>query len=305
MFSEILNGGFGKKIMRNRGRTRSLFARHLSCQLSVILKRFIDGLWVPQSTMVSTSYAVSLTSWKPRLPDLPLVLLSLLRQSVRPAAIHVWLSEDDYALLDPNVILRFSTHGVRFEISDNLGPHTKWLPMIERGADNPFVICDDDILYPRKWLESLIREDRTDAYVGIRCHRIQYDANEYPASYSEWKHDIAWDGLLSHSLFVTACAGAIIHPARIADEFRDRRLIMDLCPKADDIWLKAAHAAAGIPCFKTRYSFPCLEIPGSFESSLLQTNVDDGGNDRQLSAVKHWLRKVQHDSGFSARSQDA
>jgi hypothetical protein len=28
---------------------------------------------------------------------------------------------------------------------------------------------------------------------------------------------------------------------------------------------------------------------------LLQTNVDDGGNDIQLSAVKHWLKQSQYD----------
>jgi hypothetical protein len=170
--------------------------------------------------------------------------------------------------------------------------------MIESGASKPFVICDDDILYPRKWLESLIREDRTDAYVGTRCHRIQYDPNGFPAPYSHWKHDVVWDGISSHNLFVTACAGAIIHPDRIGGDFLDRKRIMEHAPKADDIWLKVAHAAAGIPCYKTHYSFPCLEMPGSFETSLLQSNVDDGGNDLQLAAVKHWLQETSKPTAY-------
>jgi hypothetical protein len=208
---------------------------------------------------------------------------------VRPSAIHVWLSKEDRDLLDELLTNRFSCYGVHFEICDNLGPHTKWLPMIERGYRRPFVICDDDIFYPRNWLESLIREDRSDAYVGARCHQIVYDANGFPAPYSQWKRDVDWNGHSSQNLFVTACAGAILYPDRISDKFRDRSLIMERCPRADDIWLKAAHAAAGIPCFKTRYSFPCLEIPGSFETSLLQTNVDDGGNDRQIASLRDLL----------------
>jgi hypothetical protein len=191
--------------------------------------------------------------------------------------------------MDPLVIDKFSAHGVRFEACDDLGPHKKWLPMIESGTRDPFVICDDDILYPRDWLGRLIHEDRRDAYVGVRCHEIRYDSAGIPLSYEKWSRDVAWEPEPSKDLFITGCGGAIIHPERIRDEFRDRGAIFEKCPRADDIWLKAAHAAAGIPCYKTRYSFPCLEIPGTGESSLMQTNVDAGGNDRQLEAVRQYF----------------
>ena len=297
-----INNSAGWKILRNRGRARALVSLQISCIFKSRLDLFLSGSWVPEPNIPESSYAVSLTSWGARLPDLPLVLISLLHQSVRPSAIHVWVSVEDRNSLDQFLINRFSSYVVHFETCDNLGPHTKWLPMIERGAREPFVICDDDILYPRRWMESLIREDRSDAYVGTRCHRIQYDSNGYPLPYSNWKHDIAWDGSSSDHIFVTACAGAIIHPERIGTEFLDRKRIMEHAPKADDIWLKVAHAVAGIPCYKTRFSFPCLEIPGTGASSLMQTNVDAGGNDRQLAAVKHWLRKGRFDPSFSGDS---
>jgi hypothetical protein len=300
-----INNSVGWKLLRNRGRSRAFVSGRISSYLNIKLAHFLSGSWVPESKVRESRYPVSLTSWGPRLTDLPLVLISLLQQSVFPSAIYVWLSVDDRNSLDQFLINRFSSYGVHFETCDNLGPHTKWLPIIERGATEPFVICDDDILYPRRWLESLIREDRFDAYVGSRCHKIKYDSNGYPLPYSNWEHDIAWDGSSSDHTFVTACAGAVIHPGRIGSEFRDRKRIMGHAPKADDIWIKAAHAAAGVPCYKTRFSFPCLEIPGTGATSLMQTNVDAGGNDRQLSAVKHWLMKAQHDSGFSARFRDA
>ena len=287
-----LNNPAAWRLLRNRGRARAIMSSLISGNLKHRLQLFLQGKWTPDEKPRQCDYPVSLTSWGPRLLDLPLVLISLLQQSVRPPAIHVWLSQDDHKTLDRTLLKQFSSHGVHFEISDNLGPHTKWLPMIEHGAREPFVICDDDILYPPKWLESLIREDRSDAYVAIRCHQIEHDANGFPVPYSQWKHDVDWNVLSSQNLFVTACAGAILHPDRISDKFRNRSLIMELCPKADDIWLKAAHTAAGIPCYKTRYSFPCLELPGSFETSLLQTNVDNGGNDRQLAAVKQWLKQT-------------
>jgi hypothetical protein len=101
---------------------------------------------------------------------------------------------------------------------------------------------------------------------------------------------VSWQPEPSNKIFITGCGGAVIHPSRIAEEFRDREAIFEKCPKNDDIWLKAAHAVAGIPCYKTRYSFPCLEIPGTGATSLMQTNVDNGGNDSQLRAVMHWFQ---------------
>ena len=62
---------------------------------------------------------------------------------------------------------------------------------------------------------------------------------------------------------------------------------------SDDIWLKAAHLASGIPCYKTQFSFPCLEIPGSEASGLLLTNVDQSRNDQQMAIVKKYLEHIQ------------
>lgn len=287
----FFNGQLGWVFMRNRGRIRAAIAARYASKLRKLYTAFLLGNWSPEAASVVTVHSISLTSWRHRLPDLPLVLLSLLNQNVRPSMIHVWLTPSDYELMDRAVMDRFSAHDIRFERCDDLGPHKKWLPMIERGRDDPFVICDDDILYPKNWLEELIREDRGDAYVGMRCHRIQYDESGLPLSYARWNHDVGWDGIPSGDFFITGCGGAIIHPDRISSEFRERTAIMKRCPKADDVWLKAAHAAAGIPCYKTRFSFPCLEIPGSFETSLLQTNVDGGGNDRQIASVIHWLSR--------------
>jgi len=282
----------GSRVLRNRGRSRAIVSAQIVKNLRCHLNEFLDGKWLPSKSTASSDHVVSMTSWRPRLPDLPLVLLSLLRQSHRPSSIRVWLAPSDYALMDPLVMERFAAHGVRFETCDDLGPHKKWLPMIESGGRDPFVICDDDILYPQDWLERLTLEDRRDAYVGVRCHEIHYNSIGIPLSYEKWMRDVNWQPEPSHKIFITGCGGAIIHPERIRGEFRDRGAILEKCPRADDIWLKAAHAADGIPCYKTRFSFPCLDIPGSFETSLLQTNVDAGGNDRQLLMVQDLLKKT-------------
>jgi len=276
---------------------RALTARILIRNQGQRLEKFLAGASLKKNSCKKLNeVAVSLTSWGPRLGILPFVLLSLLEQMHKPNGIFVWLAKVDLDLLAPTIMERFQAEGVFFQSCDDLGPHTKWLPMIEAGYSAPFVICDDDVLYPTNWLGSLLDEDRVDAYTGTRCHQIALE-NGSLLQYELWKKDIGWTGNTSPLTFLTACGGGVLHPERIPKSFLSREQIRRKCPKADDIWLHAAHLKAGVPVYKTQFSFPCLEIPGSEVSGLLRQNVDAGGNDAQLDI----LRKVFFTSYRQAR----
>jgi hypothetical protein len=281
-----------ERLLRNRGRLRRTVAALHVQKLRKALDALLRDQWVPLiSSEVSTCW-LSLTSWRPRLADLPLILITLLQQTLRPKEIVVWLTAEDHKTIAENLRVRFGELGIRFQICDNLKCHKKWLPMIEEGHQTPFVICDDDIIYPKEWFAALVAEDRSDAYVGAKCHRISIGAKGLIAPYSAWKKQIRTDGQPSHKIFVTGCGGAVIHPQRIPRAFLERAQITRHCPHADDVWLKAAHLAAGIPCYKTRYSFPCLELPGTNASGLAKLNVDNGGNDEQIGRVAEWFALI-------------
>jgi len=284
MFLPFSNGSLAEGLLRNRGRLRHALASYHAGRLRRTLALFLEDKWRPSSTRAVSDYRISLTSWRPRLPDLPLVLLTLLNQTLRPREIVVWLTATDHAAIAEPIRARFTAFGVRFEICADLKCHTKWLPILEEGHRAPFVICDDDIVYPRNWFGALVAEDRPDAYVGAKCHRITLDPKGLIRPYSEWEKQIGPGGPPSHRVFITGVGGAVIHPERIAAEFRDRKGLMESCPRADDIWLKLAHMAAGVPCAKTRYRFPCLELPDTDQTGLAVSNVDRGGNDRQMIA---------------------
>lgn len=289
---ETLNGPLGWRVLRNRGKARAFVSRLLQKKTHQRLHSFLNGGWQPsEPASDDRGFAVSLTSWTPRLQTLPLTLIRLLEQKVAARGIYVWLTVEDLGRLPPELVEAFSAHGVRFQTCENFGPHKKWLPMLRMGFQKPFVICDDDILYPCSWLGRLLAEDRSDAYVGTRVHRMAARGSDL-VGYESWSRDIGWDGKPSEWNFITGCGGAVIHPERIGSDFRDWGRIQNECPKADDIWLKAAHLAAGIPVYKTRYSFPCLEIPGTGQSALLSTNVDSGGNDSQLGILRQEFAKT-------------
>ena len=253
---------------------------------------FLRDEWRPIISREVSGYRISLTSWRPRLPYLPLVLLTLLQQTLRPKEIVVWLTVEDYKTLAESIRERFGGFGVHFQVCDDLKMHKKWLPMVEEGHREPFIICDDDIIYPKEWFAALVAEDRSDAYVGAKCHRIIFGPQKAIASYSAWEKQIRTDGQPSHQVFITGCGGGVIHPDRILKKFLDRDDLFKNCPKNDDIWIKAAHLAAGIPCYKTWYCFPCLELPGTDDSGMAKMNVDNGGNDEQIRNLEQYFSMI-------------
>jgi hypothetical protein len=225
-----------------------------------------------------------MTSWSKRLDDLQLTLVTLINQVVRPSAIYVWLTENDLSMIPVTSRRLFEGEGVCFSICPDYRAHKKWLPLILRGHTEPFVVCDDDIFYPHDWFGNLVAEDRTDAYVGCKCHRMSAGGSGLPGSYLDWEKQIYHQGVPCESLFATGCGGVIIHPKRLNERALRWKAIQEYALFSDDAWLKAAHQAAGIPVYKTRYCFPCLELPGTDESGLLANHNADG-NDGQIEAA--------------------
>lgn len=277
-----------ERLLRNRGRTRALLAAWNLRRLREVMRKFLAGEWKPSPARRISSYAISLTSWSKRLEDLQLTLVTLVNQDVRPAAVYVWLTENDLSMIPGASMRLFEAEGVCFRSCPDYRAHKKWLPLILSGHCDPFVVCDDDIFYPREWFGRLVDEDRADAYVGCKCHRMSPGQDGFPGLYSDWEKQICHQTVPSPLLFTTGCGGEILHPTRLSERALDWNAIKTHCLFNDDVWLKGAHLASGFPVFKTRYCFPCLELPGTDESGLL-VNHNTGKNDEQIQAVWNYF----------------
>lgn len=280
----LIGGNIAERLLRNRGRTRSLVAALNLKRVEYTRRRFLTGDWRPTPARRKSSYALSLTSWSKRLNELQLTLMTLISQDVQPSAIYVWLTEEDLALVPVEQRKSFEAEGVCFKSCPDYRSHKKWLPLILSGHREPFVVCDDDIFYPREWFGSLVAEDRNDAYVGGKCHKMVLGQDGLPLSYSEWDKQVYSQKNPSELLFTTGCGGEILHPSRLQERALDWSAIFKHSRFSDDAWLKGAHLACGFPVFKTAYCFPCIELPGTDESGLL-INHNRQENDHQIKAV--------------------
>ncbi|BAY21845.1 hypothetical protein NIES2100_16030 [Calothrix sp. NIES-2100] len=279
------------KSLKNRGTFRRGLSLILTKFMRKRLKEAKKGCLSLPIYGSSKLPPISLTSYPLRYDSLPLVLLNLLDQSKLPEKIYVWLSYKDYKLLDPEIIELFQASIVEFHQTQNYGCHKKWLPLATV-SNQPFVICDDDIFYPKHWYESLINSDDGQSCTAHRCHLMRISPDVKILPYASWDKDIQSFGQSSYGLFPVGCGGVLIFPERISSRFRDWHLISNACPKADDVWLKLAHLESGVYCKKSLYSFPCIEYANSQAVSLMHTNVDLGYNDIQ---IKHCLSELQLD----------
>ena len=280
----LIGGSVAERLLRNRGRTRTFVAKKNFRILRQRLMSFLNGQWKPSAVSRITDYSISLTSWSARIDYLQLTLVLLIDQDVRPDGIYVWLTRADLEQIPIETRDSFEAHGVIFCDCLDYRSHKKWLPMILSGHQKPFVICDDDIFYPRDWFGRLTDEDRGDTYLGCKCHMIAHDNSGNILPYSMWQKQIYRSKVHQGNLFATGCGGVVIHPSRLPDTALDFEKISQLCLYSDDIWLNAAHLSVGIPVSKTRYNFPCLELPGTAASGLL-LNHNTIDNDNQIAAT--------------------
>lgn len=232
---------------------------------------------------------VSLTSYGHRVQSVAIAIESIARGSVRPARLILWLDDDEQIehIRLPRSLLRLERRGLEIKISENFGPHSKYYSYVVSNSPHqlPMVTADDDIMYPHRWLERLC-----DAYAGhpeaINCHwaRSIRANNGGLADYESWP--ACRTSTASPGHFAVGVSGVIYPPMMLDELARHGRRFVDVCPKADDIWLHWVALRLGIKIRQisgTAHHFPI--IPGTQRTGLVHQNVAQGGND-------HWIRQI-------------
>jgi len=97
---------------------------------------------------------VSLTTIPSRLHSIHLVIRSLLKQTVRPTKIVLWVHKDLEKKL-PNKLNKLRSAIFEIRPTEGHSSHRKLIHSLKAFPESPIVTCDDDLLYPKDWLEKL------------------------------------------------------------------------------------------------------------------------------------------------------
>ncbi len=227
---------------------------------------------------------VSLTSHYRRFRSLAIALTCLLRQTIKPDEVVLWLDPIEHGQL-PADVLGLTMEGLTIRITEDLGPYTKVAPAMAAYPDAFIVVADDDKYYAMDWLEKLV-----DAWVPgerallcNRAHRMRFDSAGNPLPYLEWKHEIETPEL-ADDLFATGCGGILFPPGLLPIEVWDQEAYQMLSPTNDDIWINCMARLHGCSIRKVGGLFRVPDLPDTQDVALAHANRG-GANDRQLRAV--------------------
>lgn len=238
---------------------------------------------------------ISLTSFPARINNLWMVIETLLRQTVKPKIIYIWLSKDqfpDFSVI-PESLKRMSGRGVEIRLVDNdIRSHKKYYYVFKEHPNDLILLADDDIIYPSNLIESLIaarQKSNADKVVSHKYgYRIKHNPDGSLMPYNSWgAFYSAYEG---DDLFFGSGGGTLIRPADLLPDVLNIHLALRLCPIADDIWLNAMAKMGGCHYVKVKDG-PILPVLCKNDKPLFMHNIRNNQNDCQIQAISDFYKK--------------
>lgn len=230
---------------------------------------------------------VSLTTFEPRWARVFYTLESIGAGTLKPSRLVLWVAPSVLKLGIPEQLIRLQQRGLEIRTCEDLGPHKKYFPLVNSlDRPEPFVTCDDDVLYPVDWLQRLVFASGVHpaCVVAHRVRKVQLQSDGVISPYDRWPH-VASDrpSFLNFAIGIGGVFYPSVMTAALSDAGEGFRLT---CPRADDVWLKAISLRASVCVAQVSGSFLFLiDVPGMRSSGLAKSNVLGGGNDEQIAAT--------------------
>lgn len=195
---------------------------------------------------------VTLTTISTRIANVHRVIESLLQQSYPNFEVRLYVSCSPY-LLDEGVStlpeslkrLRGPRFGVHY--TENTGPYRKLMPALMefRGTNRLLVTVDDDVIYPKDFLATLVTAETVyRCPVAYRGRRITLISGQI-GPYKSWKKTML-AGCKGENL-PTGKDGVLYRPSYFHDAVLDLDVAMKAAATTDDLWFKWHTALAGYP----------------------------------------------------------
>ncbi|SMF59741.1 hypothetical protein SAMN02745866_03846 [Alteromonadaceae bacterium Bs31] len=233
---------------------------------------------------------VSLTTFGHRATRVHVVLESIFQQSLLPKKVVLWLDEAEFSQSTlPEPLQKAKSLGVEIAFCKNIRSYKKIIPTLRKYPDETIVTIDDDVMYPVDFLEKLAfyHKQHPDLILCYRAHRISFGENRSVLPYAAWEsriHNVE----PSATVFPTGSGGVLYPAGCFVDEVMDESVFMDICPTADDIWLKAMSLKNGVNSWVVPGENEWSDVPpyidDTQEECLAEVNIEQK-NDVQLQAV--------------------
>ena len=181
---------------------------------------------------------ISLTSYPLRINYVHITIKSLLKQTIKPKKIILWLAESDFPKRNNNLpenLLLLQDKIVKIEYYEkNIRSYKKLIPTLEKYPNKIIITVDDDIIYKKNTIEKLYKN-----YLkypkDIQAHRITkfiFKSGKFKTitgGYNHYKNSSFLNKL-------TGVGGVLYPPNCFYKDILKKELFMKLAPTNDDQW---------------------------------------------------------------------
>lgn len=232
---------------------------------------------------------ISLTSFPGRIKTVNQTIETLLAQTWKADRIILWLANSQFPKKEkdlPRKLLALQERGLEIRWCEDLRSYKKLIPALKEFSDDIIVTADDDLLYPRNWLEPLVFAYlKNPNYIHTRrAHEVVFANTNALAPYAQWEKEIETRPP-SFNNFPTSGGGCLFPPNSLHEDVLNISKFQNLCPHGDDIWFWAMAVKKGTKINVPEESFTLHFAEGTQNVALWKENVTGGENDRALSRV--------------------
>lgn len=230
---------------------------------------------------------VSLTSFPARIGYVYMTIESLLRQSVLPEKIILWLSKKQFPMetMVPARLkcLQNEVFQIRY-VDGDIRSHKKYYYSIREYPGKTIITTDDDIIYPANLVEGLLAfSDKYPACIVANIAKKLSYTNGVLDGYKKW----TWSKPHDFNNNVQIGAGGVLYPPHcLYEDCLNLELSQKLAPTVDDLWLNTMARLKGTTVIKTNNKKLFLPIVIKGNQSLTSVNNGENRNDEQLNQIR-------------------
>ena len=208
----------------------------------IIIKQFNLNVIINESDYFNhtNNIIVSLTSFPARMKTIHKAIESIIKQSLRPNKIILWLYEKEFPKKEKNIpkkVLKFRTHGLLIKYyPTNLKSHLKLIPTLKLYPNSFIITIDDDIYYKRDMIEKLYNSYLKNPK-DIHAHRT----SKIIFNKTKNNFDIINEGIDNYNIstylnILNGVGGVIYPPNCFNNDIFNETLIFKLAKTNDDLW---------------------------------------------------------------------
>lgn len=233
---------------------------------------------------------VSLTSYPKRIKYTPVAIASMMRQTLKPDKIVLYLATEDFPNGNlPNIYKKIVKSGVEIRFREDLKVHMKYYYAFKEFPDDLVITVDDDILYDDNLIEGLYNsylEEPNEIHAAY-VDQLTFDEGAHLLEYGCWNSQfVNREKRSSHQFMALGVGGVLYSPSKICGEVFNAEMIKKLCPTNDDIWLKFMEVISGIKVRNVAMKKTGSVLRDTQRNMALGViNMTEGRNDIQLRAM--------------------